>query len=197
MTIKNMLLSVSLISSLGVFSINAFANEKVTKMGEESGSPQMTQKDVAKKFTRGESFIQGGVTYTVYPELKADFNKSKKESSSNGNKSGSVISTKSFTIYSVTSREKEDLSSNGKQVVLNGSTESFGILSGVIIVKTKNNSSFEDSSLELVKSYPNLGYFLIRIPNNAKIQDTISKIKKNQSVEETTVEVLENFKEPL
>ena len=197
MTIKNKLLSVTLISLLGVFSINAFANEKVAKASEKSDSQEMTQKDVANRFSRGESFIQGGVTYTIYPELKADFNKNKKESSNSSDKSKNVMSTKSFTIYSIPEKGNRNLNMNGNQVVLNNSTESFGVLSGVIIVKTKNNSTFEDRSLELVKSYPDLGYYLIRIPNNVKIQDIISKIKMNKNVENTTVEVLENFKEPL
>ncbi len=197
MTIKNLLLSVTLISFLGVPSIKVFANKKVEKAIEKSESQQLTQKDVANRFSRGESFIQGGVTYTIYPELKADFNKNKKEDSSSSDKSKNVMNTKSFTIYSIPEKGNRNLSFNGNQVVLNNSTESFGVLSGVIIVKTKNNSTFEDRSLELVKSYPDLGYYLIRIPNNVKIQDIISKIKKNKNVENTTVEVLENFKEPL
>ena len=199
MTIKNILLSISLISSLGVFSINALASDKALKTVDTNDSQQMSQKEIAKKFSRGESFTQGGIAYTVYPDLKADFNKNKKETLSGSNsKSASVLSTKSFTIYNTApSNKKENLNSSGKQVVLNDSTENFGILSGVIIVKTKDNSTFKDPSFELVKSYPKLGFYLIRIPNNLKIQDTINKIKNNKSVEETTVEVLENFKEPL
>ncbi|APJ04907.1 hypothetical protein [Silvanigrella aquatica] len=198
MNLKNVILSLSIIVFIGLISLKVQASEKLTKISEETNSKQFNEKDVAKNFSRGESFIQGGVTYTVYPELKAEFNKkNEKEVPSQGNKSNIVMSNKSFTIYNADGHGKKESPSKGNQIVLNENSESFGILSGIIIVKMKNNSLFNDSSFEIVKSYPKLGYYLIKIPNGFKIQDTLNKIQKNNNVEDTTVEVIENFKEPL
>ena len=87
--------------------------------------------------------------------------------------------------------------SEEKKVVFNENTGNFAILSGVIIVKMKDNSVFSDPSFDIVKSYPKIGYYLVKIPAKTKIKDTLSKIKTIENVEDVTVEVLENFKESL
>lgn len=197
MKFKDLFISITIISFLGGLSINSVASEKYLNTSEANDSQQMTEKEVAKKFARGESFTQSGITYTVYPDLKADFNKSKMRNSSEGNKSVRVMSTKSFSIYHEIVKVKDNLISYRNQIVLNDSTGNFAVLTGFIIVKTKNNLPLKDSKLELEKDYPNMGYFLYKIPSNIRIQEAIDKINRDQNVEKTIVEVSENYKEPL
>lgn len=176
---------------LSMFFISAIDSESLKVILNKSDSLQMTQLEISKKYLRGENFTQNGVIYTVYPELIFKLNK---EKFVNNNQFRNLLTTRDFTIYS--KLDKENLNENiNNIVVLNENTKNFGILSGNIIVKMKNDSSFQDNSLEIVKSYPMMNYYLVRIPKNLKIQDTIDKIKNNKNVREVMVEVLENFKE--
>jgi len=193
MTIKTILYTASFLA-FNYFSLSAIAAEKSIQLDDKIEKPLVTGKEVAKKFKVSESFFQGGVKYTVYQELEADFNK---DSKIEKNKTKNVIKTKGFNIYNVSPNENETIKTFNNKVVVNESTDSFGVLSGNIIIKTKNNAVFNDTSFEIVKSYPNIGYYLVRIPKAYKIQDTITKIKNIEKVEEVSVEVLENFKEPL
>jgi hypothetical protein len=101
----------------------------------------------------------------------------------------------SFIIYNFPKFEQKPRYQN--QVVFNENTESFGILSGSIIVKMKNNLEFNDSSFEIIKKYPELGYYILALPNKIKIEESIKKVKFNKNVEEFIIEVLENFQETL
>ncbi len=176
----------------------AFASEKLIKTPsiEEEMSEQ---KEVLKKYNKGETFTQGGTKYTVYPQLYANLKKLKTEEhgSSLQNNSNLVLTMKNFSVYKVLENASEKKQNYNNQIVYNDSTENFGILSGVIIVKTKNNSEFKEKSFEVVKSYPNLGYFLVKIPKNITIQVTLERLKKLDYVTEANVEVIENFKDTL
>ncbi len=177
---------------------SAHASEKLIKT--PSVEEEMSeQKEVLKKYNKGESFTQGGVKYTVYPQLFANLKKLKAEENSSGlqDSSNLVLTMKNFSVYKVTENTSEKKRNYNNQIVYNDSTENFGILSGVIIVKTKNNSEFKDKSFEVVKSYPNLGYFLVKIPKNITIQVTLEKLKKLDYVNEASVEVIENFKDTM
>jgi hypothetical protein len=81
--------------------------------------------------------------------------------------------------------------------VFNENTETFGILSGAVIVKMKNNLEFNDSSFEVIKKYPELGYYILALPTKNKIEESIKKVKFNKNVDEFIIEVLENFQETL
>lgn len=197
MTMKSILLSATFVA-LNTLSVYAFASDKSIQLETAVETQQPSHREVAKKFSAGESFTQGGVTYTVYPELIANFNKDRKEDSNkNGISPKELVSTKEFKIYNIPLSEDKNSKDKRNQVVLNDSTNTFGILSGVIIVKMKGSAKFPDSSFELVKTYPALGYYLVRLPKTGKIKETIAKIKREKNVEDVSVEVLENFKEPL
>jgi hypothetical protein len=193
MTMKTILYTAGFLA-FNYFSLSAIAAEKSIQLDDKMESPVINGKEVAKKFKVSETFVQGGVKYTVYQELEADFSKEPKNDT---NKTKNVLKTKGFNIYNISPNENEKRKTFNNKVVINESTDSFGVLSGSIIIKTKNNAVFNDKSFEIVKSYPNLGYYLVRIPKTNKIQDTITKIKNIENVEEVSVEVIENFKEPL
>lgn len=157
------------------------------------------EKEVLKKFSKGESFVQGGIKYTVYPDLVANYgkNKIKDTTVSIDKKSNLVFETKNFTIHKVKQTNSAENYDYTNSVVYNDSNENFGVLSGVIIVKTKNKSEFVDKSFEVVKRYPNIGYYLIKIPKKLTISKALSILQKLNYVSEASVEVIENFKETL
>jgi len=199
MNLRSVIFSLSLVALISSTSFKVNAMEKITKTSEEAIVEQPKDKEIAKKFSPGESFVQGGITYTVYPKLKADYHKSKNKLSSKeqNKKSNIVMVKKAFTIYNDDGLNKKENHSNDNQIVFNEKSESFEVLSGIIIVKMKNEAIFKDPSFEIVKSYPKLGYYLIKIPSQFKIQDSLNKIQKMTNVDETSVEIIENIKEPL
>ncbi|BBH54481.1 hypothetical protein [Fluviispira sanaruensis] len=86
----------------------------------------------------------------------------------------------------------------GYRVVINNKTKKVGVLSEKIIVKANNN--FKLSSKLKHKDYPQIGYYIVDIPENAKISDVIKEIREENisSIESIKVEVIENFtKKPL
>ncbi|WGL61244.1 hypothetical protein QEJ31_06520 [Pigmentibacter sp. JX0631] len=184
--------------------ICSYASEKIleNKSNEKdmnNDNYTINEKDLLKKFNKGESFVQGGIKYTVYPELIANYRKNKLK---NGNaiendKSEFVLETKNFSIHKTTQDKNAKNLGYTNQVVYNNSNENFGILSGVIIVKTKNNLEFTDKSFEIIKRYPNIGYYLVKIPKNLTISRSLSILQKLNYVSEASVEVIENFQETL
>lgn len=188
------------------FSCNSFA--------KSISNENMKIEAVLETFEKGESFSQGNATYTLYPELRAEF-KSKKvsdqtkslsQSANETPKSNFVVSTDKFNIVKANkSEQKSSYSVSGMKetndsrypVVLNTKTGDLGILTGSIIIQTKNNVLFSDSSFQLKKSYPKLGFYIVSIPENGNINDALKKIIRNKDVDHVTVEVLENFKEPM
>ncbi|WP_186646073.1 hypothetical protein [Fluviispira vulneris] len=87
---------------------------------------------------------------------------------------------------------------NGYRVVINNKTKKVGVLSEKIIVKANNNLKL--SSKLKHKDYPQIGYYIVDIPENAKISDVVKEIREenNSSIESIKVEVIENFtKKPL
>ena len=171
------------------------SNEKDMTNDNNTGN----EKALLKKFNKGESFEQGGIKYTVYPELIANYGKSKLKNTNTieKDKSELVFETKNFSIHKTTQDKNAKNLGYTYQVVYNDSNENFGILSGVIIVKTKNNLEFTDKSFEIVKRYPNIGYYLVKIPKKLTITRSLSILQKLNYVSEASVEVIENFKETL
>lgn len=181
-----------------IYSQSIYSSEK--PMEENNVDDNVSkQKEIIKKHIKGESFIQGGVKYTIYPDLVASFKKNDLENKASQSyaEANLVTKTKNFTVYKLSENTADKKRSYNNQIVYNNNSENFAILSGVIIVKTKNNNEFTEKSFEIVKSYPNMGYYLIKIPRNTSIVNTIDKIKKLNYVSEVSVEIIENFKETL
>ncbi|MGY3802954.1 hypothetical protein ACWNT8_02670 [Pigmentibacter ruber] len=203
MKLKTILTTISFFLPLTV-QICGYASDKILEnksiekdMNNEKNLDN--EKEVLKKFNKGESFVQGGIKYTVYPDLVANYgkNKIKDTNGSIDEKSNLVFETKNFTIHKIKQTNSAENYSYTNSIVYNDSNENFGILSGVIIVKTKNKSEFLDKSFEVVKRYPNIGYYLIKIPKKLTISRTLSILQKLNYVSEASVEVIENFKETL
>jgi hypothetical protein len=185
---------------LFIISFSILSNEKSFSSSIKANKREKfiiyNHKEIASKFVRGESFKQGEATYTLYPELKATFNDDNNSKTLSKDHSASkVIVTESFIIYNFPKFEQRPRYQN--QVVFNENTETFGILSGAVIVKMKNNLEFNDSSFEVIKKYPELGYYILALPTKNKIEESIKKVKFNKNVDEFIIEVLENFQETL
>lgn len=185
---------------LFIISFSILSNEKSFSSSIKANKREKliiyNHKEIASKFVRGESFKQGEATYTLYPELKATFNDDNNSKAlSKEHSANKLIVTEPFIIYNFPKFEQRPRYQN--QVVFNENTESFGILSGAIIVKMKNNLEFNDSSFEVIKKYPELGYYILALPTKIKIEESIKKVKFNKNVDEFIIEVLENFQETL
>lgn len=110
MFIKNLSIQAFLLSSLSAMTFNAFAIERGTaNLPSFASNVEKSASEVAKDFIVSESFVQGGVTYTVYKGLKAEFNKGTKNDAPDINKTDKVFSNKQFTVYSVKPSGKESL----------------------------------------------------------------------------------------
>jgi len=176
-------------------------------------------KENSTKLLVDQKFSQNESEYTVYDNLKVKFKNNKYDKKSIADKKV-IIEKGAMEIY-LDKKNKSTFSANFSseitqkqqyKVAFNNSTKKFGILTGNAILKIDPQSTVQlpDNSFSIVKSYENMGLYIIKIPNDLKISESLEKIKQaNPSLENLAndqsnsysmsdsalkIEVIENFK---
>lgn len=244
MKLKNPLLYLSVFTLFNVFSLNSYAvvdpfsmNSEVEK-NEESTEKKLI-KNIDKNLSVEDSFVQGGMNYTLYSGLKAFVGKSlsndfisEESSSRNLAQDLSVSAPKTilldkgpFKIFfdskavRTTKNDRflpnasNDLTANNIEsentksvfkVAFNNQTKKFAVVTRNAIVSVDSGKTIKvPKDFKIIRSYPELGLYLVKVPENIKYKEAIAKLKssnpKSLSVGEdrtakVNVEVLENFK---
>jgi ribosomal protein L9 len=105
----------------------------------------------------------------------------------------------------VESANNNEIKKYDYKVAYNNQSKKFGVITGNAIVKVDpaKDVKLPDSSFQIVKSYKNLGLYVVKLPQNIQFKDAINKLKNanpdNKIVSDekkslVNVEVLENFK---
>ena len=106
-------------------------------------------------------------------------------------------------------KNKEDKKYNYK-VAYNNKTQKLAVITGnaVIKINPEKNINLPSKLFEIVRSYPKLGLYIIRIPGNMKFTEASNKLSNSNKVAEgfkvteenasiVNIEVIENIKTPL
>ena len=103
-----------------------------------------------------------------------------------------------------TSQENE-VNKSSYKVAFNNQTKKFGVITGNAIIEIEPDKSIKipNEGFKLMKSYKQLGLYVVKVPENMKYKDALDKLKllnpNSQSASEeksahVNIEVLENFK---
>ncbi|BBH54479.1 hypothetical protein [Fluviispira sanaruensis] len=196
------LLSASLLYAGGGFAINkniqiADSNDQIMSDADYKKS-LAEQENLIKNYGAAETFIQDGVKYSYYPNLKISFNKKESHEDKEIKK---VLTTQSFKIYEVNTQMQSQGNNTSLQkkpaVIYNTSSKKFAAFSGKIIVQMKEGKTFSDSNFVISKSYPQMNYVILNKPENKTIGESINSLKANRDIDKVIVEILENLQEPM
>ncbi|WP_397599668.1 hypothetical protein [Silvanigrella sp.] len=139
--------------------------------------------------------------------FKIFFDSKSVRNSKNRNSSDRMTST-SVNDFSDSESQESVASKSAFKVAFNNQTKKFAVVTGNAIVKVNPDKKVKipNTSYQVLKSYKELGLYVIKVPENIKFQDAVSQLKKlnpysqavsDDKVTSVNVEVLENFKTPM
>jgi len=155
-----------------------------------------------------ETFVQDGSTYVVKSDLKGIIRSPGKAEKPTGsikkdmqkqNSFFDVYDTQSLSQHGAKLVKKKKYQVVYKQVknsYTNEIKEVPALLSGQLIVKTKNIDSIK-TSLKLKKSYHDNGFYVYQIADNQSIAQALQEIQSQPGVEKANVEVIEHLNVPM
>ncbi|APJ04909.1 hypothetical protein [Silvanigrella aquatica] len=234
MKLKNTLM---LISTYSVMAFSAQSAYAIVSLNDTNISEDEKKvKENKAILSVDQSFSQNETEYTVYDNLSINFkNKKVDKKSLSNNKSEQnlnyidintndkkvFIDKGSYEIYldkNISKRSINNSSSKNSsslkakkeyKVAFNNKTKKFGILTGNAVLKINPESTVQipDNTFSIVRAYKNMGLYIIKVPSDLKINESLAKLKEaNPMVENLTsdandpnasslkVEVIENFK---
>lgn len=117
-------------------------------------------------------------------------------SENNSNINPSIYNLAGFSIVKLETQAPTDLilDVESKPVVLNSKNLSFGIVTGTLIVKLKEFEAAESLGLEIVYSDADTATVYLKAPVGISLLSLISSLKKNSSVLNVEIEIIENTK---
>lgn len=198
--------SVALVTLSGGMMFPLYALQKPDVQTDAPSAETGNLKNKLKSLKQNETFVQNGTEYIFYPELRAEFKKkgAHKENTLRGFQlSGTPFyKSKNFVVSkapqsSLLSLNTEDDQTNNLPVVFNSKTNQFGVLRGHFLIKMKDRTNFSDDSFQLARSFPEFGVYVVKMPDNQSIQESLARLKQDRNVEDVTVEVNEIFQEPM
>lgn len=200
--------SVALVTLSGGLMSPLYAIQKPEAQNKDTAPAEAASlKTQLRSLQQSETFVQNGTEYVFYPELRAEF---KKKAADKNNAARNGFQASSQALYngknlvvskapqnSSRSFKAEDGQTSDLPVVFNSKTNQFGVLRGHFLVKMKDRTNFTDDSFKVLRSFPEFGVYVVKMPDNQAIQASLARLKQDQNVEDVTVEVNEVFQEAM